>query len=1359
SQLNVGSSDNVISDVLIKDKTTGTDVTSSYEITKVSGLLTVTNATISLACADKEKVYDGEALTTTASAIGKVAGEVFVIEYSLDQTAWSETAPSRTDVGETQVYVRASLANYNTAYCDYKLTVTPLDVIVNVAGNSKTVVYDGTEHDTTGYVWSSNTTLYTVNDFSFTGDSTIKGTTVGTYPMNLDKDQFANVNPNFGNVTFNVTDGELVITPLEGVIVTITKHSDTVTFDGAEHVLTGYDFSSNDPLYVENYMRFNGTENDTTARGINVGNYGMTFDKTMFENTNPNFKDVAFEVVEDSLTILPIPVHVTITKHHMTVAYDGQEHSVSGYDFESDNALYGRNDLMFTGAESDSIAKGTEVGKYGMTFTVDDFKNTNTNFDRVIITIVEKDSLEITPISVNVTITKHGLTHEYDRNTHMVSGYDFASDNDLYRREDLVFIRPLNDSIASSLAVGKYGMRFTADDFENTNPNFDNVIITIVEDSLVITPASANVTITKHGLTVTYDGYTKMVVGYDFESDNELYLSEFLQFTGEPGSYITSGKDVGKYGMVFTADDFENANKNFANVTVRVVEDSLVILPADAAVTIMGHSLSVDYDGKSHTVSGFDWTSDNEIYNVEGTFSFSGDSLLTQTEPGAYFFGMIDADFINTNPNFGNVTFKVVADGQLIINKLDVKCPDESENILVEACSGLTLSDVEDSLMKRGMKPTATYANFATHDTVSLVPSVVKYMVDGSNRWRNIGSKYQLEYNKELTIRWIYNSDYNANPKLDSCELSLILKDTTLPAFDCAGIDPEPFLTVIDGNCDIPYKELTFNSYEASDNCDGIVKGILSWTTNLEDSVKRSDRFKVGVPYELNWVFQDATGNKVTCPQSMSLISNIPPISNCDVRYKTISKVISGACEMSADEMNIKAPDAYEVCTNEPAQGVGRRTSGRGMDAPYLVGRDTIVWTYTSVHTTGISYCEQYVVVKSDLPPVVDCDSLKDAVITKVIAGACETSAASMEIQTPVAFDPCTKEPLLGEGRRTSGRSMDDPYTVGHDTIIWTFTGEYTTGVTTCEQYVYVQSDLAPIANCDSLKNAPITKVIAGACETSAASMEIQTPTAIEACTGNLLQGVGRRTSGRGMDDPYFVGHDTIVWTFTGVYATGETSCEQYVFVQSDLKPLFDCATLADTVIYLAADQCATAKGQVVLPTPVAKDACVDVDLLGELRRKGDLTPDDSYPKGETVVDWVFTSPYSVASLTCPQRVIVKDTIAPTPDCGVLDTVRAYITNDSWYQDHLAYDEVVAAGLTTPVWEDPCDGEVYVLGLFEDGSHYQQYIYVPGEKTIVWTFTDLSGNSSTCKQVIQVVDSLRDSLECPNRLDGTVYAC
>ena len=52
-----------------------------------------------------------------------------------------------------------------------------------------------------------------------------------------------NTNQNFSNVTFNITDGELTVKPLENVTVTITEHSnsDEIVYDGEEHTVTGYD--------------------------------------------------------------------------------------------------------------------------------------------------------------------------------------------------------------------------------------------------------------------------------------------------------------------------------------------------------------------------------------------------------------------------------------------------------------------------------------------------------------------------------------------------------------------------------------------------------------------------------------------------------------------------------------------------------------------------------------------------------------------------------------------------------------------------------------------------------------------------------------------------------------------------------------------------------------------------------------------------------------------------------------------------------------------------------------------------------------------------------------------------------------
>ncbi|MCQ2125801.1 MAG: MucBP domain-containing protein, partial [Fibrobacter sp.] len=377
------------------------------------------------------------------------------------------------------------------------------------------------------------------------------------------------------------------------------------------------------------------------ATGVEVGKYGMTFTKESFENLNKNFSAVNITIVEDSLEITPITVDVTITKHGLTEAYDGETHSVSGYDFVSSNPeLFKRDDLKFIGEVSDSIATGVEVGKYGMKFDENSFENLNKNFSAVNITIVE-DSLEITPITVDVTITKHSLTEAYDGETHTVSGYDFVSSNpELFKRDDLKFIGEVSDSIATGVEVGKYGMKFDENSFENLNHNFSAVNITIVEDSLEITPITVDVTITKHGLTEAYDGETHTVSGYDFLSSNpELFKRDDLKFIGEVSDSIATGVEVGKYGMKFDENSFENLNKNFSAVNITIVEDSLEITPITVDVTITKHSLTEAYDGETHTVSGYDFVSSNPELFKRDDLKFIGevsDSIATGVEVGKY---------------------------------------------------------------------------------------------------------------------------------------------------------------------------------------------------------------------------------------------------------------------------------------------------------------------------------------------------------------------------------------------------------------------------------------------------------------------------------------------------------------------------------------------------------------------------------------------------------------------------------------------------------------------------------------------------------------------------------------------------
>ena len=98
------------------------------------------------------------------------------------------------------------------------------EIIVEITGNSDSVVYDGTEHSVKDYTVKISDPRYTEKDFTFTGKAEASGVNAGTYEMGLKAEQFKNTNARFTNVKFVIkADGVLTITPKELIITAGSK--------------------------------------------------------------------------------------------------------------------------------------------------------------------------------------------------------------------------------------------------------------------------------------------------------------------------------------------------------------------------------------------------------------------------------------------------------------------------------------------------------------------------------------------------------------------------------------------------------------------------------------------------------------------------------------------------------------------------------------------------------------------------------------------------------------------------------------------------------------------------------------------------------------------------------------------------------------------------------------------------------------------------------------------------------------------------------------------------------------------------------------------------------------------------------
>ena len=212
---------------------TGTAKT-SYEITKRDVLLT--SATDSKVY-DKKPLMNGE-ITESGSGFVKDEGATYNVTGSQTEKGTSKN----TFTYELKSNTKASNYTIEVVYGDLTVTAEDGEVVVIITGRKDKFEYTGTEKSVKGYdVSITEGSTYTESDFTFSGNDEVKGTEAGTYDMGLKPEDFTNNNENYGNVTFRVTDGQLIITPKsinpedEKTGIEATDPADSI-YDGKAHV-------------------------------------------------------------------------------------------------------------------------------------------------------------------------------------------------------------------------------------------------------------------------------------------------------------------------------------------------------------------------------------------------------------------------------------------------------------------------------------------------------------------------------------------------------------------------------------------------------------------------------------------------------------------------------------------------------------------------------------------------------------------------------------------------------------------------------------------------------------------------------------------------------------------------------------------------------------------------------------------------------------------------------------------------------------------------------------------------------------------------------------------------------------------
>lgn len=677
------------------------------------------------------KVYDGQSHSVSGYDV-EISSDLY---KETDFTFSGDKAAERTDAGKTVMGLKPEqFTNTNDNFTDviFNVTdgymeITPINVTVNIIGKKGEKSYNGSEQSVTGYtVGEISSSLYKETYFTFSGDATAKGTNKGTYPMGLSATQFTNTNPNFGTVTFAIDDGSLVITAVTAT-AKIIGHNNTTDYDGQLHTVTGYDVElPAGSLLKKEDVKFGGTE--AKAERTDAGTTKMGLTPAMFSVENANFSSVTFTVEDGYQTVNPIDVTVTIEGHKDSVTYDGNPHTVSGYDVKSiSSSLYTTADFTFNGP--DSITQ-TNAGTYPMGLAASQFTNTNSNFKTVTFSVTDGE-LKISPIDgVTVTIIGNTAKVDYKGTEQSVTGYSVAFSNSKYTEADFAVA---GTAKVSGTDAGTYAMGLAADKFTNTNSNFTNVTFDVTDGSLVIEPISVTVTVVGRNDTKTYDGNSHTVSGIDYEYSNTLYKRDDFNYSGNQQATRT---DEGTTYMGIDETKFKNVNNNFKNVKFNVTDGFMKIVPkGKVVVTITGKKATVDYNGTEQKVEGYTVAISDPLYK-EADFSYTGEAVAKGTDAGTYDTAIDKTKFTNNNSNFKDVTFEVVQ-GALTINPIAMK---------------ITVTGNNDTLKYTGAEQKAQ-GFVATSDSTFFDQTKVKYSGTAEAKGTDVGT-----YNMELDVtKFSYN--------------------------------------------------------------------------------------------------------------------------------------------------------------------------------------------------------------------------------------------------------------------------------------------------------------------------------------------------------------------------------------------------------------------------------------------------------------------------------------------------------------------------------------------------------------------------------------------------------------------------
>ena len=740
---NVGSYDGAFSgDVVIKDAQ-GNDVTKNYNVTKTPGKLTITNAsfTVTFTGESAEKVYNGSEQSITGITVtGLKTGHRYEnLTYEAKGTDKGEYVGAFTGtvkiLDENNVDVTE---NYAVTQTPGKLTITAYttEVVVTISGGTDTVTYDGNEHSVNGYEIDSiqidgkDSTLYTVNDFEFTGTAKATGTNADKYEMGLKESDFQNISDNFTNVKFVVNDGELVI----------NKRPVKVT---AERLEYAYDYENPVAHPADDVARYT-VEAANGDRGLLTGdalNADVLYDGQSTQTLIGVYQAVA-QIAAAKITKAngDVTANYTIEKVDSTLTIRGDDPIDPGKETTSVQTNYTVGDVIEYKITVKNVSRdeATNVVVTDSMAEIQDSADYTVSNDRHTATIASIPAGGTVLVYARHTVTAEDVEKAYagDANGSLtnVANIKFGDWNKNVEGDH----DKLNDTY-------EYVVRYYWNNYTSVQPHEEKKLTArvgteVTEEPAAIegyTPVSAdsrkltisadqsknviefyyykNVELTANSETYTYDGAEKQVNGFTIKGENKDQDDQTIAADFSAITVGAKGVDAGEYPANFAENTVGTVDKTGRYIVAAANNGKLVINPVTGKlITITANSDSKTYDGTPLTDGGFTFTqgvlADGDVLTavVEGSATNVGDEGKNVVKSYAVKRGETD---VTKNYTFGNSI-----DGKLTISprKVTLKSADLSKTYDgTPLVNGETALETEDGFVS-GEGATYTFTGSQT---------------------------------------------------------------------------------------------------------------------------------------------------------------------------------------------------------------------------------------------------------------------------------------------------------------------------------------------------------------------------------------------------------------------------------------------------------------------------------------------------------------------------------------------------------------------------------------------------------------------------------------------------------------------